>query len=464
MQVEAGSFRDRDNQIIYHDGEVYRGLSPRAAQNFADLSTRPFFQTLVKSGKVIGTEPASDTAVRAAGITGWDAVLHHQRVPFVSYPYEWPFGMLRDAALLHLDILEKIIPQKWILKDATAYNVQFMGHKPTFIDTTSFEPLAEGAPWFAYGQFCRSLLYPLMLKAYKDINYIPLLRGNLEGIEPIEARKFFSMKDAGRKGVLMHVLTHAKMQQRAMAAEAAGKSAGAGPARRHSEAMLMGTVQGLQRVVAALETPQQKSVWSHYDTSHSYDEANFREKEAFVRKHAGARRWKRVWDIGCNTGTFSKICSPQADGVVAMDFDATAVDFLYSRLKSDKFDNILPLVMNVANVSPAQGWRGQERKALEQRGTPELLLCLALIHHVVISANIPMRSFIEWIRSLNTAAVIEFVTPQDEMTQQILKGRVNQYDDYTEDNFRSIVSEMFTIKDSAPLKGGLRRIFYIEPA
>ncbi|HYG28434.1 MAG TPA: hypothetical protein VD906_16230, partial [Caulobacteraceae bacterium] len=185
--------------------------------------------------------------------------------------------------------------------------------------------------------------------------------------------------------------------------------------------------------------------------------------QEFVRRHVSARRWGRVWDIGCNTGTFSKLCMPHADQVVSMDGDAIAIEKLYRQQRKDKTGNLTPMVMDLANLSPNQGWLGVERKSVEARGTPDFLLCLALIHHMVISANIPLRSYIEWLRGLKAAIVLEFVGREDEMTRKLLRNKTKQHDDYTQENFERVVLEMFTIKEAMPLKGGLRTIYYLEP-
>ena len=232
---------------------------------------------------------------------------------------------------------------------------------------------------------------------------------------------------------------------------------------RHSKAMVLGTIQGLRRTVEKLGLQNAPTTWGTYDQNHSYDDASYQQKKDFIQKHIGNKHWSQVWDIGCNTGTFSRLCSPHADLVLAIDGDSLSIEKLYQRQKLERKSNILPLIMNLANISPAQGWQGRERKSLEQRGTPDFLLCLALIHHMVISGNIPIRDFIAWIRGLNCAVVLEFVGPEDEMTQHLLKNKINQYAEYTQENFESIVKEMFTIGESIPLKGGSRTLYYLKP-
>lgn len=461
MIVEEGSFRDEHNRVYYQDEAVLRGVSGQALADFGEYSQLPFFSDGMNSGRIVRTAIETDPKLtRAILAEGWAGVLRHERAPVISYPYEWSFGMLKSAALLHLDILAKAIPTGWVLKDATAYNVQFVGARPCFIDITSFERYRKGSPWGGYRQFCMLFLIPLMLSAYRGIDFRPILRSRLDGIDPAEAAKYFPRSAALKPGVAAHVFLHARLQSAYSEVDANGKPA---KTMNHSQDMVLGVIDGLRRLVAKLELPKAHTAWSHYDESHSYEDDSYQKKQAFVRRHIEARRWGRVWDIGCNTGTFSKICMPHADQVVSMDGDAMAIEKLYREQKRDKNGNLTPLIMDLANLSPGQGWRGVERKSLEARGTPDFLLCLALIHHMVISANIPLRSYVEWVRSLDAAVIIEFVGRDDEMTRKLLKNKTKQHDDYTQENFEAVVSEMFTIKEAMPLKGGLRTIYYLEP-
>ena len=187
----------------------------------------------------------------------------------------------------------------------------------------------------------------------------------------------------------------------------------------------------LRRLISGLEVPSGRTVWSDYDRTHSYEEADLARKMEFVRRAAATRRWKLAWDLGANTGTFSRLVEAHTDYMVAMDGDWKAVENLYQREKAGKASrSILPLVVNLADPSPSQGWLGLERKDLAARGRPDLTLCLALVHHIVISANIPLADFIRWLASLGTSLIIEFVGRDDEMVQTLLANKEDQYDDY----------------------------------
>ena len=184
--LEHGSFRDPESRVFYAGGDVYRSLSADGLEDFKALSHTKFWNRFQESGGIVATELVEGTADLPETMVKQSAgVLKHERIPFVSYPYEWPFSMLREAALLQLDLTLAALEEDMILKDASPYNVQFKGSKPVFVDVGSFERLREGEPWAAYRQFCMLYLYPLLLQSVKDVPFHPWLRGSIDGITPM---------------------------------------------------------------------------------------------------------------------------------------------------------------------------------------------------------------------------------------------------------------------------------------
>jgi ribosomal protein L11 methylase PrmA len=461
FNLEPGSYRDRNSSVFYHHGEVFRGISAKALANWQRLTATRFFGEFTRRGSIVPTEMVSAPNWEVPGRV-WAAILKHDAIPFVSYPYEWTFGMLKDAALLHLDLMLAALEEDFILKDASAYNVQWRGVRPVFIDIPSFEVLEQEQPWVGYRQFCELFLYPLMLLAYKGVDFRPWLRGNIDGISAASLRPLLSPRDLMRPGVLMHVVAHDALQRRYAGRERSVKSALAEAG--FDKRLIARNVLNLRNIVSRMVSRGGKTEWSDYARTHSYGEADFEAKRAFVRKAAGFHRWRRVWDLGCNTGTFSRIAAEHADYVVAMDGDWTAVEHLYqSQKERGDGGSILPLVVNLADPSPGQGWRGRERKPLPERGKPDFTLCLALIHHVVITANIPMADFMRWLAGLGTALVIEFVNRDDEMVETLLREKDDQYDDYRLEVFEALLSEHFDVRDRQMLKGGKRSIHFALP-
>jgi len=472
IEPNTGSFRDPVNKVYEvktkEDGDdirILRGLSADAFDTYIQLSKTKFFNDFIQRGQVVETKILDDQESVAQVIKsdGWAGVLEHKAVPFVTYPYEWTFNMLKDAALLHLHLIEKSLKNGWTLKDATPFNIQWIGPKPIFIDVPSFEPWTKGEPWVGYRQFCSMFLTPLMMKAHLDIDHLPIMRSYIDGVSPVEANKFFQGRRNLKKGVLSHIVLPARVENSILKNERDDAPAKVREARPQSEAMVIGLVQSLSRLVKKLSISIDHTDWSQYDKTHTYQETDYNAKKAFVLKQASLSKRDQVWDIGCNTGTFSKISSEFCNQVLSIDGDHNAVEQLYLREKENKGSNILPIVMNLSNISPAQGWAGVERLALDGRKKPDLVLCLALIHHVRISANIPNKLFLKWLRSLEAEVVLEFVTRQDEMVIKLLTNKKEQYPDYNISQFIIEAEEYFEIADRASLKEGKREIFFLKP-
>ncbi len=464
-EYDSGSFRDRRARVFYYGGEIYRGLDETAHRDWRSLVETRFFPNAVAKGQIVATEEVPRDSFDAPDSPSgepWHTILHHARVPFISYPYEWPFGMLRDAALLQLQLLEASIAEDFILKDSSSYNVQWFGSRPTFIDVASFETLQKGAPWVGYRQFCQLFLYPLMLQAYRGAPFQPWLRGCIDGPRPQDAWAFFSCRDLARPGVFAHVYLQAKLQARFAATTKTVsnelKDSGFG------KELILANVRKLKKIVTGLAWQPAQSEWSDYEDHHSYSDEDHRAKKGLVADICKAQEPKLVWDIGCNTGTFSRIAAEHGAYVVAMDADTLAVQKLYDRLRQEQRENILPLTMNLADPSPNLGWRGQERKSMENRRSPDLLLCLALIHHAVITAHIPLRDFVGWIASLGCTVVLEFVTREDPMVRTLLRNKADTYADYTLENFERVLSESFAVKRRTVTNGGTRVLFLGEPS
>jgi hypothetical protein len=449
--------------VLYAGGAVLRGLSERGLADWEALAASDLFGRALADGSLVATEVVDGAAGLPAELAGeFAAVLRHERIPLVSYPYEWTFGMLKDAALLQLDLLIGSLDEGLTLKDATPYNVQWRGAQPVFVDVGSFERLREGEPWAGYRQFCMLYLYPLMLQAWKDVPFQPWLRGSLEGIEPETARRLLSTRDRFRRGVLGHVVLHSRLERRygdrRRDVKHELRSAG------FNTGLIRANAESLRRLVRRLAWEPGRTEWSGYGEDNPYSDADAEAKEAFVREATAGRRWALAWDLGCNDGRYTRVASDACDYVVAVDADAAVAELLYRRLRDEGSHGILPLTMDVADPSPNLGWRGRERLALEERGRPELVLCLALVHHVAITANVPPASFLEWLAGLGTALVIEFPTREDPMVQRLLaaKGpRANP--DYETDAFERALERHWRVERREALPSGTRILYRAVP-
>lgn len=460
LRYESGSFRDRQNQVVHQGDDVYRFIDSHALADWNQLKSTAFFGQMIEERKLIDTSRINETEglFLSSYDTEWAGALKHERVSFISYPYEWSFGMLKDAASLSLEILQHALDERMILKDASAFNVQWFGARPLFIDIPSIQSHEPGEPWSGYRQFCEMFLAPLMLQAYKDVGFHSWLRGSVDGIPVEEFARLISVRDLARAGVLKHIYLQSKLQSGYADADddvrTELRTSG------FNSEMIKTNVRGLVHLVDELEWNRSRSQWSNYTATHSYAEDDLHRKHDFVRRASIHHHRKLVWDLGSNTGTFSRIAAESADYVIAMDADHLAVERLYQLLKLDGPGNILPLVSNVVDPSPAIGWRLQERKTLEQRGKPDLTLCLALIHHIVIGANVPMESFIDWLADLGSDLVIEFVTRDDPMVQKLLRNKEDIYWDYDLAYFEQCLSKAFSVEERDELAHGNRILYH----
>ncbi|MGD9020834.1 MAG: class I SAM-dependent methyltransferase [Lysobacterales bacterium] len=455
--VNTGSFRDRDGRVYHFRGRVFRGLGAAALDSFRRLEQESFYGKLQQSGKLIGTRelPAGENPLPPDVQEQWSGFLEHDPVPVISYPYEWTFSMLKAAAELQLHLVERAVSNGFTLKDATPYNVQFMAGKPVFIDIPSFEPLGEGEPWSGYRQFCEMFLFPLLLQAYKGCDFQPFMRASIDGVDVQQAASLFGFRDRFRKGVMSHVWLQSKLDRRYGGSSdnvrSNLKSAG------FNRELILVNVRKLQKLVRKLEWEASGSEWGDYAEFHNYSEADHQRKEAFIRSAVQEVQPGATWDIGCNTGQFSRIAAGECKQVVAMDIDHVAVERNF--LDPATPDNVLPLLQNVADPSPNWGWRNRERSDLQTRCKPDMVLCLALIHHVVITANIPLAEFIGWLAGLTDSLVIEYVSRRDDKVQTLLRNKEDKYADYGRESLESELQKHFTIRRKEEVNDGNRTLY-----
>jgi hypothetical protein len=462
-QAEPGSFRDPESRIFYSGGDVFRALSEEGLADFKAFSESKLFERFTTDGRLVATELVergdAPQGLLAKGAAG---VLRHERIPFVSYPYEWPFSMLKDAALLQLDLTLAALEEDMILKDSTPYNVQFKGAKPVFVDIGSFERLREGEPWIGYRQFCMLYLYPLMLQAAKGVSPHALLRGSIDGITPAQMRGMVSFRDRFRKGFYLNVFLHAKLEarhgDRGKEVKDEVKKAG------FKKELIVANVNRMRKVVTSLEWNPPQGVWVAYGERNSYTDEDAGRKDEFVREVTTSQPWGLTWDIGANNGRYSRIAAEGSAQVLAVDADQGPIELLYRTLRDEGDEQILSLTMNLADPSPGLGWRGLERKPLPDRGAPDLVLALALIHHVTIAANVPVKEFLSWLAGLGTSLVIEFPTREDPMVKKLLgPKREGLHPDYERENFERELAEVFDVERRERLKSGTRLLYFARP-
>jgi ribosomal protein L11 methylase PrmA len=458
VQQDSGSFRDPLSRVFINDDTVLRTFSQRGFEDIEEVWKKPFFQDLLKSEVLIDSQFVDP---KLYGFTdSWVGAMVHPKLPFVSYPYEWTFSMLKDAALLQLRLTREALASGVSVKDATPYNIQFVGSRPQFIDIGSFEVREQSDPWYGYRQFCELFLYPLMLQGYLGVGFQPFLRGSVNGIDPTTMRKILPFKlGRRRRGRLIHVALHAAAQNRFADTEVQVKNEASKAGM--NAAVLDATLKKLISVVENLSLGDRKSTWSGYSERDHYVDSSLDEKEKFVRDALVQSRRSQVWDIGCNDGLFSRIAAAHSDYVVAMDADPLVVDRLYQTLRKENNEKILPLYVDLSDAGGGIGWRGRERLGIFDRGNPDMVLYLAVIHHLSITFNIPIESQIDLLANVAQELVIEMPHADDPKVQKlIINKRAGVHDDFTLDNFERLLTQKFDVRQKMKLASGTRTIFH----
>lgn len=460
---DPGSFRDPSSRVWLADGKVFRGLDENAAAAVERVRTAPFFTSALDRGEIVATDLAPASTPGPAGeVHRWAAVLEHERIPVVTYPHEWSFSMLQDAATLTLRLVRAAIDDDITTKDASAYNVQFVGARPVFIDVPSFEPYRAGEAWWGYRQFCQLFLFPLMFTAYKDLSHQRWLRGAIDGITPGEAKKVLEGRRSGHKGYFTHVWLHAKADARFTGSSAdtvsSMKKAG------YRKELYIATVDRLLALVESLEWERSDSTWSDYTSRGHYQSKELLLKADMVRSIAGQRHREQVWDVGANDGMFSRIAAEHADTVLAMDADDLVVDRLYRELRDDGTTGIVPMVVNFADPTPGIGWNGTERPPLPDRSRPELTLALAVIHHLALTHNIPTPAILDRLADLGGEVVLEIPSETDPMVTTLMgHKRAGTHRDYRLADIEAQAAERFDVRDRLELPGGTRVLLHLTP-
>jgi ribosomal protein L11 methylase PrmA len=437
----SSSFRDPSGYVFAEDGKVFRFVSSAYAAILSDVAAFGLLDELWSQGLLVrhsARTPAPDGSL----------ILEPEQIPTISYPYEWCFSQLKAAALLTLSIQASATAKGFSLKDASAYNVQFLRGKPIFIDTLSFEAYEEGSPWRAYRQFCEHFLAPLALMSQVDPRLNKLMSSFIDGIPLDIAAKSLPLRSRLSPGLAMHLHLHSR-------AKAGGS--GTGNVRgQFSKTAMLGLIDSLKRSIQAMVYEPKDTVWGDYYQGTNYSDSAFEKKKALVRAQLQQSGAQSVWDLGANTGTFSMIAAEMGLRTVAWDFDSAAVEKAYRTHQNPHF---LPLLLDLTNPSPALGWANEERSSFQQRCDADAVMALALIHHLAIGNNVPLERVAAFFAGLAPWLIIEFVPKSDSQVQRLLSTRDDIYPDYQREGFVAAFGKHFRVVRSDPVEGSERELF-----
>ena len=458
VKKDSASFRDPSGHVYELDNRILRTVTNHAKANYEFVRDTEIINNITNKGWVIEAHETQDypPELQQNDIC---YVIEHPRLPYISYPYEWCFSMLKAAALRHLEIQIELIKHNISLSDASAYNIQFDKSDPVFIDFLSFRRYIEGELWLGHRQFCEQFLNPLLLSAYVGIPYNAWFRGNLEGITTSDINKVLPFYRKLSWRVFTNICLPDLLQQK-KTVENKTKSLND---MKLYKAGYAGMLEQLYNWISGL-TPLgiSKTTWSDYVNTHSYSSDEESAKHSFIKEFISQTKPGTLIDLGCNTGEYSESAiEAGAKFVIGYDFDPNALDKAYNRAKNKKL-NFLPLHMDAANPSPGQGWREKERKGFTERVKADAMIALAFEHHLAIGRNINLDDLIAWLVSLAPKGIIEFVQKSDPMIQTMLSMREDIFYEYTEENFISILEKVARIIKKETISSTGRSLIWFE--
>lgn len=455
IQINSGSFRDPRGQVAQGaNGEIYRFIHPYGYDPFCAVEASGLYDALIKKGALIAHNRVDNSST--FGQTDAIIVLQHPKIPFISYPYEWCFEQLKDAALLQLDIYLESLKFNQTLSDATAFNIQFIGAKPIFIDTLSFTAYENGMFWKGQQQFADQFLNPLLLSAHTGLAFNDTYRGSMQGISPDMVRTALPFHKKLSINYLNYILLPALSDKKRALVDNRQKRQVKGSLPKEGFSFIL---KQLHRWISSLENYNVKSLWSDYTENRTYNDDTLNEKIEFITQAVSASKPAMLLDIGCNTGEFSLLAEKAgAQNVVGIEYDHLALSkaYLAAKKSGNKF---LPIYQNILNPSPSQGWASQERGSFKSRLSADFALSLAVIHHIVFSGNVPLDMAIDYITGLASEGIIEWIPKTDPMVELLLQNRDDIFESYNEDYFVQCLNKRkFKIKSSKKLANG--RVLY----
>ena len=450
-QDMPSSFRDPSGFLFYGDGSIYRQVNISYQENYGHLMHSGLYETLVNAQLLI---PHEEVDIEGEKPDKTHKIIKPELIPFISYPYEWCFSQLKNAALTTLEIQKRAFDFGMSLKDCSAYNIQFRKGKPVLIDTLSFEKYPLGQPWIAYRQFCQHFLAPLALMSYKDIRLNQLFRIYIDGVPLDLASSLLPFGTYLRFSLLSHLHLHAKSQNHF--ADKTINTSG----REVTSLSFLGLIDNLESTIKKMKWRDQSSEWANYYEDTNYSPEALQRKRQIVAEFLNKINPRSVWDLGANDGMFSRIASDRGIQAISFDIDPVAVEKNYLQCIKNDETNILPLLLDLTNPSPGIGWENQERMSLTDRGPADAVFALALIHHLAISNNLPLRNTANFFKKICNWLVIEFIPKSDSNVRRLLTTREDIFPGYTRQVFESEFRKYFKIENSVKIKDS-ERILYL---
>ena len=451
-KIENSSFRDRSGFLFYYENEIYRIINFSYKKQYEKFMNSELYQKLEEKNLIITHSEIENLDIDC----DYYKIIKPEKIPFISYPYEWSFSQLKDAALLTLRIQKAAMKYGMTLKDGSAFNIQFHNGHPIFIDTLSFEIYEEGQIWKPYKQFCQHFLAPLALISKKDVRLNLLSKIFIDGIPIDLAAKLLPKTTFGNFGLMAHIHAHAKSQKHYEDKDAKIKQ------KTFSKRSFEGLIESLKSSIEKMTWNEDNTEWGDYYSDTNYTEKSFEEKKQFISLAIDQVKPKLVWDMGANTGVFSRLASTKGINTISYDIDPLAVEKNYLSSSQNSEQNILPLILDLTNPSSGIGWNHDERMSIMQRGPADMVFALALVHHLAISNNVPLNKLAEFFSQISKFLIIEFVPKSDSQVKRLLLTRDDIFENYDEKNFEIEFSKFFKIINSKKILDSERTIYIME--
>lgn len=449
----GASFRDPAGFVFKNArGEVLRQINHEGQQDYHTLMDSGLYNALTSKHLLVShrerqlSQALSDEAFK---------VIEPTQVPYISYPFEWSFSQLRDAALLTLQVQRLALERNVTLKDATAYNVQFLEGKPIFIDTLSFEAYRPGEPWQAYRQFCQHFLAPLALMAYTDLSLSQLLRVHLDGIPLDLAVRLLPRRALIKPSLAMHIVIHARAQK-------AKASEHKRPDKVIPKRSLLAILDSLEHTVRRLHARADMTEWGDYYDKTNYSAGAADKKAKLIVNLVKPLKAQSVLDLGGNNGRYSRLLTTHGLSAVCTDIDPNAVEANYRFVREHKETRMLPLLVDLTNPGGSLGWQNTERAPVHQRLTCDVVLALALVHHLAISNNLPLAHIAEYFSKFGKHLIIEFVPKSDSQVQKLLSTRRDIFPDYTEEGLKRAFDRHYKLVSEHKISGTKRTLYLFK--
>lgn len=444
------SYRDPAGFIFTNAGTVYRAVQPAGQKDYDLLLSSGLYARLREKNWIIAHEEVADLGLQPDAYK----ILKPAQLSFWSYPYEWSFSQLKEAALLTLRLVATGLEFGMILKDASAYNIQFVGGKPMLIDSLSFEAYEEGQAWQAFTQMCRHFLYPLIVFQKRPELSPAVLMAYPDGFSAQLTASLLPWKSRLNLTNQLYVF---------LAASLGSKKSNSQKAYKIPKQKILQNVAQLKGYINDLAPQKADSIWSNYYGETILSDAYLENKKAVVEQLLQELQPSRVIDAGCNTGAFSMIAAAHAAEVVSFDFDANSVDVLFREMAKQGVGNVQLLVADITNPTPALGWANAERSALTDRLNGDMVFALALIHHLALAKNVPFTFISDFFARISSKwLLMEFVPKSDPKAQLLLQSRADIFPQYTTQDFEMTFQERFSIEKRIPLAHSERVLYLLK--